>query len=113
MAADHRGTGRSGAFGATFEDTPQQRRSHFVGGESDYVKDRERAGAHRIHIAQRVCRGDTAKFVCVIDHRGEEIDGVHYRQIGAHTVDAGVVAVLDSHQQTRVVCPGYAPKYLG
>src|SRR5688572_7364028 len=46
-------------------------------------RDRERGDrptAHRIHIAQRIRRGDLAVEIWVVNDRREEIDGLHERQ---------------------------------
>ena len=61
-----------------------------------------RLAAHRVDVGQRVRRGDPAEVVRVVDDRGEEVDGLHDREVVAHPDDGGVVGRRDADEHARV-----------
>ena len=74
--------------------------------ERDQVERGQRLRAHRVHVGERVRRGDPAEVARVVDDRREEVDGLHERQLVGDPVDARVVAGLGADQQRRVVLRG-------
>src|SRR3972149_14356 len=65
--------------------TPPPRAPHgeLRGGEADDGQREQRDGPHRVHVGERVRRGDRAVVVRIVHHRREDVDGLHDGQIGA------------------------------
>ena len=59
----------------------------------------ERRAAHRVHVGQRVGRGDPAPVVRVVDDRGEEVGGGHDGPPRAGADHGRVVAVVEADEQ--------------
>ena len=63
------------------------------------------AAAHGIDVAQGIGGGDLAEGEGIVDHGGEEIHGLHERLPRADLVDAGIVGVIEAHENIRIVLP--------
>ena len=59
--------------------------------------------AHGVDIRQRVGRSDLAKQKRVVDHRREEVDGLHEAQVIANAKDARIVGGIEPHEQVVVM----------
>ena len=62
-----------------------------------------RPPAHGVDVRQRVGRGNLAKQERVVDHRREEVDGLHEAQVFANTKDARIVGSIEPHEQVVVM----------
>ena len=62
-----------------------------------------RPTAHGVDVRQRVSRGDLAKQERVVDHRREEVDGLHETQVFANAKDARIVGGIEPHEQVVVM----------
>ena len=62
-----------------------------------------RPPAHGVDVRQRVGRGDLAKQIGIVDHRREEVDGLHEAQIIVHAKDARIVGGIEPHEQVVVM----------
>ncbi len=72
---------------------------HFFERHTDDGERENRLAAHRIHIRERVGRGDAAEVVGIIDDGREEIGGSDDRLLVVQPVYGSVVARFDPHQQ--------------
>ena len=59
--------------------------------------------AHRVHVAERVRRGDRAVLVGVVDDGREEVGGDDQRPLGVQPVDGSVIGRAETNQQIRVI----------
>lgn len=62
-----------------------------------------RPPAHGVDVRQRICRGNLAKQKRVVDHRREEVDGLHEAQVFANTKDTRIVGGIETHEQVVVM----------
>ena len=62
-----------------------------------------RLAAHGVDIRKRIGRGNGPEGIRVIRDRREEIHRLHQGQIVGDLVDRGVIALIEAHQQLRVV----------
>src|SRR5205814_10255646 len=62
----------------------------------------ERASAHRVNVAQRVCGRDLAESVGIVNDWREEIDGLHESLVGCDFIHSGVVGVVEADYNVRV-----------
>ena len=62
-----------------------------------------RPPAHGVDVRQRVGRGDLAKQERVVDHRREEVDGLHEPQVLPYAEDARIVGGIEPHEQVVVM----------
>ncbi len=69
---------------------------------ADHLERRQRSAAHRIHIAERIGRGNAPPVVCLVDDWGEEVHGLHQRDLVGEAVDARVVRPLDTDKEVLV-----------
>ena len=58
-----------------------------------------RPPAHGVDVRQRVGRGNLAKQKRVVDHRREEVDGLHKPQVLPYAEDARIVRGIEPHEQ--------------
>ena len=72
-------------------------------GYAQQVHGMARPSAHGVYVRQRVCRGDLAKQERVVDHRWEEVDGLHEAQVIANAEDARIVGGIEPHEQVVVM----------
>ena len=72
-------------------------------GNAQQVHGMARSSTHGINVRQRVCRRDLAKQERVVDHRREEVDGLHEAQIIANTEDTRIVGGIEPHEQVVVM----------
>ena len=72
-------------------------------GDAEQVHGMARPPAHSVDIRQRVGRGDLAKQKRVIDHRWEEVDGLHESQVLPYAEDARIVGGIEPHEQVVVM----------
>ncbi len=75
-----------------------------VGRPGDEVHRRQRPGAHRVDVAERVRRGELPEPVRRVDHGREEVDRLHEAEVVADRHHRGVVARL---QETRELTGGF------
>ena len=68
----------------------------------DEVQREERRAAHRVHVGERVRRGDAAPVVRVVDDRREEVGGDDDGEIVAEAVDGRVVGGVEADEQVGV-----------
>jgi hypothetical protein len=87
---------------AALQDAAQDVGTEPLQRERDEVQRGQRPSAHRVHVRQRVGRGDPAEVVRVIDDRREEVDGLDERQIRAHGEHGRVVGAGRADQQPRI-----------
>ena len=64
---------------------------NFPHGETDHRQGSQGFSAHRIHIADRVSRGDLAERVWIIDGGREDIDCLNQALVVAHIINACIV----------------------
>ena len=72
-------------------------------GYAEQVHGVARPPAHGVDIRQRVDRGDLAKQKRVVDHRREEVDGLHKAQVITYAKDARIVGGIEPHEQVVVM----------
>ena len=72
-----------------------------------------RPPAHGVDVRQRVGRSDLAKQERVIDHRWEEVDGLHEPQVLPYAEDARIVGGIEPHEQVVVMHIGQVAQDLG
>ena len=80
---------------ATFSAPPlqyrgQDPRPQRTGRKTDQVEGRQGLAAHGVDVREGVGRGDPAEGRRVVDHGGEEIDGLHQGGIFPQAIDPGV-----------------------
>ena len=73
---------------------------------------RERTAAHRIHVAQRIGRGDLAVEIRVVHDRREEIDRLHQRRSTLPRVHTGIVRSPVVNQDAWVGLDWYSAQHL-
>ena len=96
------GTTRLDALiGATRQNLPGDLSTQATG-NAQQVHGMARRTAHGVDIRQRVGRGDLAKQERVVDHRREEVDGLHESQVLANTEDTRIVGGIEPHEQVVV-----------
>ena len=62
-----------------------------------------RPAAHSVDVRQRVSRGNLAKQKRVVNHRREEVDGLHEAQVIANAKDARIIGGIEPHEQVVVM----------
>ena len=62
-----------------------------------------RSSTHGINVRQRVGRRDLTKQERVVDHRREEVDGLHEAQVFANTKNTSIVGGIEPHEQVVVM----------
>ena len=62
--------------------------------------------AHGVDVGKGVGRGHLAERIGVVDDGREEIDRLHERQLVAHFVDAGVVALIETDEKGGIALHG-------
>ena len=67
-------------------------------GYAEQVHGMARPPAHGVDVRQRVCRGNLAEQKRVVDHRREEVDGLHETQVIANAEDARIVGGIEPHE---------------
>ena len=72
-------------------------------GNAQQVHGMARPPAHGVDIRQRVCRGNLAKQERVVDHRREEVNGLHEPQVLPYAEDARIVGGIEPHEQVVVM----------
>ena len=72
-----------------------------------------RPPAHGVDVRQRVGRRDLAKQERVVDHRREEVDGLHETQVLASAKNARIVGGIEPHEQVIVMHIGQVAQDLG
>ena len=82
-------------------------------GYAEQVHGMARPPAHGVDVRQRVGRGDLAKQKRVVDHRREEVDGLHEAQVFANTKDTRIVGGIEPHEQVVVMHIGQVAQDLG
>ncbi len=68
------------------------------------------AATHGVDVAQGVGGGDLAECVGIVHDGGEEVDGLHQREVGSDFVNAGVIGVIKTHQNIGIVLVGQLPQ---
>jgi len=63
----------------------------------------ERLSAHRIHVAQRICRGNAAVIVGIVDNRRKNIDRLDQRKLIREPHDGCVIACSMSDENARII----------
>jgi len=101
VAAEDGAFGLAHFFGAALEDLLKRGQIAF-GGIGQNGERRNGAPAHGVDIAQSVGGGDGAEGVRVVDHGGEEIDGLHQGQVRCELVYAGVIGGIKADQHVGV-----------
>ena len=71
--------------------------------DAQQVHGMARPPAHGVDVRQRVGRGDLAKQKRVVDHRWEEVDGLHESQVLPYAEDARIVGGIEPHEQVVVM----------
>ena len=66
--------------------------------DAQQVHGMARPPAHGVDVRQRVGRGDLAKQERVVDHRREEVDGLHEPQVLPYAEDARIVGGIEPHE---------------
>jgi hypothetical protein len=102
VAADDRGAGRRDGVRASAQDLAQHVRSERLQRIGDEVECADGAPAHRVDVRERVGGGDAPERVRVVDDRGEEIGGLHDRQLVGELDDPRVVGGVGRDQHARV-----------
>jgi hypothetical protein len=74
--------------------------------ETDERQRRDRAATHRVHIAQRVGRGNLSEGKRIVDDRREKIDGLHQRQSVAQQIHPGIVVGVETNEYVGSVGNG-------
>ena len=72
-----------------------------------------RSSTHGVDVRQRVGRGNLAKQERVVDHRREEVDGLHEPQVLPYAKDARIVGGIEPHEQVVVMHIGQVAQDLG
>ena len=72
-------------------------------GYAEQVHGMARPTAHGVDVRQRVSRSNLAKQERVVDHRREEVDGLHEAQVIADAEDTRVVGGIEPHEQVVVM----------
>ena len=71
--------------------------------DAQQVHGMARPPAHGVDIRQRVGCGDLAEQIGIVDHRREEVDGLHEAQVFANTKDTRIVGGIEPHEQVVVM----------
>ena len=71
--------------------------------DAQQVHGMARPPAHGVDVRQRVGRGDLAKQERVVDHRREEVDGLHEAKVLPYAEDACIVGGIEPHEQVVVM----------
>ena len=67
-------------------------------GYAEQVHGMARPPAHGVDVRQRVGRGNLTEQKRVVDHRWEEVDGLHETQVLANAEDARIVGGIEPHE---------------
>jgi hypothetical protein len=89
VAADDNGAGFLDLFDAATQDLDQDGAVE-AGRKADQGEGRQRPCAHGVDVGESVGGGDAAVAARIVDHRGEEIDGLHQRPLAVEAVDPGI-----------------------
>ena len=73
-----------------------------IGRDCHNVQRQFRLAAHGVHIGEGVGGGNGAKRVGIVGDRREEVHRLHQRQIIADAIDAGIIALIKTHQQIGI-----------
>ena len=102
VPADDARARRGDRVGAAAQDLRQHLGPERLERERDEVERGHRHAAHRVDVRQRVGGRDAPERVRVVDDRGEEVGGLHERQLVAELHDAGVVGGVGRDEHARV-----------
>jgi hypothetical protein len=91
MAANNGDTGFARDLTAAAENLTEQVLMETVARKADDVQGKERPGAHRIKIRERIGRGDAAEVERIIDDGREKVDGRHECPVSGDPVHGSVV----------------------
>ena len=69
--------------------------------EGDHVEGDPRRRPHRVDVREGICGRNATEVVGVIDDRGEEVNRLDQRQIGAQPVNGRVVGGIEPDDQVR------------
>jgi hypothetical protein len=105
MAADHSAPSLNHLRQAASENALQNIEIAFLG-ETHESERRERLPSHGINVAERICGGNLAECVRVVNDGREKIDRLYERRLRRHQIHAGVVGVIKADQNIRVMLPG-------
>ena len=92
VSAEERAAGVPQGEGAAAHDRRRPLRREVPLGERGDRERGERPSAHRVHVGERVRRGDAAEGLGVVHDRREEVDRLHEGRSLVEEEDAGVVA---------------------
>src|ERR1019366_7640338 len=101
VAAEDGAFGLAHFFGAALEDL-LERGQIALGGPGQDGERRDGAAAHGVDVAQSVGGGDGAEGVRVVDHRREEVHGLHQGQVRRELVYACVIGGIETDQHVGV-----------
>ena len=102
VAARDGAAGLNALVGAARQNLPRNLNAKAIG-NAQQVHGMARSSTHGVDVRQRVCRRDLAKQERVVDHRREEVDGLHESQVFANTEDTRIVGGIESHEQVVVM----------
>ena len=83
--------------GATRQNLPGNLNAQAIG-NAQQVHSMARSSTHGVYVRQRVCRRDLAKQIGIVDHRREEVDGLHEAQVIANAKNARIVGGIEPHE---------------
>jgi hypothetical protein len=67
--------------------------------------------SHGVNVAQRIGGRDLTEGVGIVDHGGEEVDGLYQREIGGDSVDAGIIGMIETDQNVWIVLTWQLAQY--
>ena len=102
MAARDRATGLDALIGTACQNLAGNLNAQ-AARDAQQVHGMARPPAHGVDVRQRVGRGDLAKQERVVDHRREEVDGLHEPQVLPYAEDARIVGGIEPHEQVVVM----------
>ena len=101
MAARDRATGLDALVGATRQNLAGDLDAQ-AARNAQQVHGMARPPAHGVDVRQRVGRSDLAKQKRIVDHRREEVDGLHKPQVLPYAEDTRIVGGIEPHEQIVV-----------
>ena len=102
MAARDRATGLDALIGTACQNLAGNLNAQ-AARDAQQVHGMARPPAHGVDVRQRVGRGDLAKQERVVDHRREEVDGLHEAKVLPYAEDARIVGGIEPHEQVVVM----------
>ena len=102
MTARDGAAGLDALVGATRQNLPGNLNAQAIG-NAQQVHGMARPPAHGVDVRQRVGRGDLAEQIGIVDHRREEVDGLHETQVLANAENARIVGGIEPHEQVVVM----------